>query len=448
MFSNVKPFQLATIIFFLFAAIVGVLVFAFGGGGNGGENAGPAVVVWGTANADQINGIISDVNGPIGSYINVRYVQKAPENFNQELLEAIAGGEGPDVALLSVEDIFSQRERFAVIPFESYDARTFQDNFIQQAELLRVHGGYLGLPFALDPLIMYWNRDIFNAKNQPNPPAYWDTVVATTPLFSEIAPDFTITKSAISMGDFRNINHAKEILLALMFQGGSALTSLQYQEQSGDELLSSSFGKVSGSAGSSAEDTALGFYTQFANPLAREYTWNRSLPSSIDSFVFGDLAMYIGLGSEISLIRSKNPNLNFDIALLPQSRNASVSATYGKMYGLAVLSSSKNKAGSLRAISRMTEPDFLSRFAAISGLPPVRRDLLATPPADAYSPVLYKSAFYSRGWLDPSPAKTESIFRDMVESVLAGRDSVDSIVNTARDQLSLLIEEYNTKHEK
>ncbi len=448
MFENAKPFHLVVIGFFTFATVIGVMVFAFGGSKSSNNEGGPKVVIWGTANEDVINKVISDVNGPLGTYINATYIQKEPLNFNFDLLEAIAAGNGPDVVLASFEDIFSERSRFTVIPLNSYNVRTFQDNFIQQAELLRVNDGYLGLPFALDPLIMYWNRDIFNSKNFPNPPTHWDTVVANTPLFSDIAPDFTITKSALSMGDFRNVNHAKEILLALMFQGGSSLTSLGFNPQTSKETLEVSFGQSSTLAGISPEESALNFYTQFANPLFREYTWNRSLSNSLDLFAYGNLAMYIGLGSEISLLRAKNPNLNFDIALLPQSRNTSVSVTYGKLYGLAILSSSKNKTGAFRTISRLTEKDFLSRYAKVSGLPPVRRDLLATPLSDAYSPVLYQSAFYSKGWLDPSPEKTNTIFKGMVEAVLAGSNTGNSVMKTAESQLKILIQEFNNKNEK
>jgi len=447
MFENAKPFHLVVIGFFMFVAIVGIMVFAFGGSKNSDINSGPQVVIWGTANADVINKVISDVNGPLGTYINARYVQKEPVNFNFELLEAIASGSGPDVALISLEDIFSERSRFTVIPFDSYNTRTFQDNFIQQAELLRVNEGYLGLPFALDPLIMYWNRDLFNSKNFPSPPSHWDTVVANTPLFSEVTSDFTIAKSALSMGDFRNVNHAKEILLALMFQGGGSLTSLSFNPQTSKETLKSSFGQAGSITGLSAEESALNFYTQFANPLFKEYTWNRSLPNSFDMFAFGNLAMYLGFGSEISLIRNKNPNLNFDVTLLPQSRNSTVSTTYGKLYGLAILSSSKNKTGAFRAINRLTEKDFLSRYAQLSGLPPVRRDLLTTPPSDAYSPVLYQSAFYSKGWLDPAPEKTKAIFKEMVEGVLAGSNTSSTVVRTAENQLKLLIQEFNNKNE-
>jgi len=444
--QNLKPFQLIVIGVCMFLGIVGVMVFAFAGGKRDPtKDYGPKVIVWGTADAAPINSIISEINGPNGSVINASYVKKPADTFNQDLLEALAGGKGPDVVLIPMEDILSYKNKIVTIPFSSVSERTFKDSFISEGELLGTHSGFLALPFSVDPLIMYWNRDIFTTKGKANPPADWSTLLSLVPALSEISSNLTVKQSAVSLGDYRNINHAKEILEALLFQAGNSISVLSFDTQSNQESLKSVLeDKVEGSIVSPPE-AVLSFYTQFANPISKEYTWNRSLPNSLDAFVSGDLAMYFGLGSESSLIRAKNPNLNFDVALFPQQKDVRTPSTYGKMYSLAILSSSKNQIGAMKAVISMTGNDFLKRYQVLSGLSPVRRDLLVNVPTDSLSPVLFKSTFYSKGWLDPQPENTSSIFQSMVESSLAGNTVTTDIVQTALNQFNLVVNQFNQR---
>ncbi len=64
------------------------------------------------------------------------------------------------------------------------------------------------------------------------------------------------------------------------------------------------------------------FYTRFARPDNTLYSWNRSFSSDRDRFVSGDLALYFGYGSEGKELERLNPNLNFDIAEVPQGATA------------------------------------------------------------------------------------------------------------------------------
>lgn len=449
MFENTKPFQLVVIGICVFLGFVGVMVFAFGGGKKDPtKDYGPQVVIWGTADAAAFNGVISDINGPNGSSINAKYVQKDEATFMGDFVNALAEGKGPDVLLLSLEDVLSNQTKLVTIPFASFSERTFQDSFIEEGELFRTHSGFLALPFSIDPLVMYWNRDMFTAKGKALPPADWSTLLSLVPLLSNVSNNLTINQSAVSLGDYRNVNHSKEIISALLFQAGNPITSLGYDEQQKKESLSLSFGDKPDNALVAPSEAVLNFYTQFANPLSKQYTWNRSLSNSLDLFVANNLAMYFGFGSEASTIRAKNPNLNFDVALFPQLKSSATPVTYGKLYGLAILSTSKNKAGALKAIINITGASFLSKYQEVSGLPPVRRDLLDTPSTkDPASPILYKSTFYSKGWLDPNPQSTSKVFQSMIESSLANGDSSNGIIQKTNNQLNLLVEEYNKKIE-
>ena len=444
--GEIKPFQIVVISICIVLTIVGVFVFSFGGAKKkAGKYVGPEVVVWGTEDSKKIDPIIDQLNASTISTVPVSYIQKDSLGFNQILLEAIASGKGPDVILASMEDILTYQNKLLAISFDTLSERTFKDSFIEQGEAFRTGTGYLAVPFSVDPLVLYWNRDIFTIHNKTSPPSNWSTVVSLVPEIRNISADLTVSKSVISLGDYRNIDNAKEILTALMLQSGTPITTLNYNDNTKKVELASVLNASNRDNLITPSVAAVNFYTQFADPLSKVYSWNRSLPRSLEMFASDDLAMYIGFGSEANLIRSKNPNLNFDMALLPQSSASSVPVTYGKMVGLSILASSKNPAGAYAAILSLTGSTFLEAYSKESGLPPVRRDLLATVPGTANDGVLYRSALYSRGFLDPNPEKTNSIFQTMIESVLSGRSSSGEAVQTADNQLNLLVDEFNQK---
>jgi ABC-type glycerol-3-phosphate transport system substrate-binding protein len=446
--GDTKPFQIIVVSICIVLMIAGVLIFSFAGGKPGdNEFVGPQVVIWGTENEELINDLILRANSSGELAINARYVEKDAATFNQELLEALATGKGPDVILATAEDILTFQDKIVPIPFESLSERDFRDRFIEAGELFTTQLGYSAVPFSIDPLVLYWNRDIFTIHDKTAAPTKWGQVVSLVPELRDISEDLTVFEAAISLGDYRNITNAKAILSALILQSGSPITTLNYRESEDQLYLVSELGASAEDSAMVPAIAALNFYTQFADPLSKQYTWNRSLPNSIDMFASDDLAMYIGFGSETELIRSKNPNLNFDMALLPQSDASTLPLTYGNMKGFAILSNSTNAQGSYLAIEALTSRAFLKAYANLTGLPPVRRDLLDTPPGNAFSSVLYRSALYARGYLDPNPAKTSTIFQTMVEAVLSGRSTASEAVQNANNQLSLIIDEFNRKQE-
>ena len=87
------------IVVFMAAAIFGVLVFS---GmikiGNDSNNAGSGgtVILWGTQKSQTFSKELEDFNKANPTFV-VKYVQKNKETFDQNLLEAIALGKGPDM---------------------------------------------------------------------------------------------------------------------------------------------------------------------------------------------------------------------------------------------------------------------------------------------------------------------------------------------------------------
>ena len=89
-------FQYALLGIFIFFILAGVVVFAkFGGvGGNNGANAGATVTIWGTLPKDTMNNLIRDFG------VNAVYREESAGSFETDLVNALAEGNGPDIALM------------------------------------------------------------------------------------------------------------------------------------------------------------------------------------------------------------------------------------------------------------------------------------------------------------------------------------------------------------
>ncbi|MEI7777103.1 MAG: extracellular solute-binding protein [bacterium] len=426
-------FQYALLGIFIFFILAGVVVFAkFGGvGGNNGANAGATVTIWGTLPKDTMNNLIRDFG------VNAVYREESAGSFETDLVNALAEGNGPDIALMPQSLILSEQSKIYPIPTAVYPVSQLQSTFIQEGEMFNTKDGILGIPFVIDPLVMYWNRDLFSNAGIALPPTHWDDLYNLVPQLTVKDQDSTIHQSTVSLGGYSNVSQAKDILSALLLQVGDPMVALDYDGNYSSKLAESRNG-----LGKSIASDVLDFYTSFADPLKTQYSWNDSLPSSKSYFLSGNLALYFGFASELSDLQNKNPNLNFSVATIPQARDVSVKSTFGNLQALVILNNSAHKADAFNAITKLTSADAITSLSASTHLPPVRRDLLANKPSDSAASSFYDSALQSKGWLDPSSSGTDSIFGTMVQSITSGKSDSNDAVASASTQIGELLRPY------
>lgn len=185
---------------------------------------------------------------------------------------------------------------------------------------------------------------------------------------------------------------------------------------------------------------ATNFFTQFSNPTKTVYSWNRSLPNSQNAFVAGDLAFYIGKASELDTIKRLNPNLNFDVALVPQSQSSTRKVTYGAMSTLLIPRDARNLRGATATVGLLTSKSAQTIFAREFGVASVRKDSLSvSDAANPYEAVFNKSAVMAQGILEPDASKTSAIIKELIDSIVSGQYEVSSAVEKADEKISLLL---------
>lgn len=424
-------FKIVVLIIFSVFAVIGLFVFSGAipiGSKKDTSKPQGSVVMWGTVRSSVINPLLEDFN-LANQTVTVRYIEKTPTAFDGALLEALASGSGPDMFLITDELAYKYSNKIFPIPYTSLSESTFKNTFAGAGEVFMTSKGVLAFPLAVDPMMMYYNRSMLDANTLPNPPLYWDELAKFISVLNKKDQTGKLTKSAIALGQFANINHAKEIISTLFMQAGNPL--IREESAFFNTTLDQKIGSYN-------LPSVLDFYTKFADPEDPAYSWNRGFPNSREAFSKEDLAIYFGLASELNTLFNTNPNQNFAMTSMPQIRDAKFKLTGGHVTGIAISAFSKNINTAFAVSGMLADKDFASRFVSALRVAPARRDLLAIPPNDAYSPSFYSSAFYTKSWLDPAPVATNTILKEMIENVLSGLFSTTESINDAATKLRLL----------
>lgn len=413
-------------------AVAGVLIFAFLVGSNSSASIGE-VVIWGSLDEAAFGAVLRQLSENEGRLRQVSYVQKNADTYTTELTNALAAGNGPDLFIMRHDETITEGSKAFPVPYEQLSSDSFRNLWVEAADPFLAPEGVIGIPFAVDPFVLYWNRDILSEGGVAKPPQYWDELSAFTRAITKRDPTGSIKKSAIAFGEYQNVNHAKSLLGMLIMQAGGGVT---IRDGAGTLVpaLSARFADTTGRP----SDNALTFFTQFSNPSSPDYSWNRSQPEARIAFAQGDLALYIGPASEEALLRRLNPNLNFAIATsVPQVRDGARIVDAGYTYAFAIPRASKNPQGALTAAYLLGGPEASQLLALAYGFASARRDVLGQP-KQGNEEVFRSMALLVRTWEDPSPLETDRIFRDMIESVTSGAARVTEAIQRAEQSMRQL----------
>jgi len=436
---KLRPFELALVIFFGILGVVALIILSSvgpGGGNEGNENYVGPVQIWGTIPAAPFNRVLAEIKGADEEYEQVQYRYVAPDRFNDELVEALADGVGPDVIFISHEGLVEQRKRILPTSYESWPLRDFQDTFVDGAQIYTLSDGVYASPMLVDPLMMYWNKDVLTNNGFLVAPRTWEELVnVQLPALIERSFDRSIRRGVVAFGVYDNTQNAFGVLSTLLIQSGSRLVaeSIEY-----DSLTYSVNLDKTNSPEATPFRNSLSFYLRFGQPANTLYSWNRSFASDLSEFISEDLVFYFGYGSEGKEIETLNPNLNFDIAEVPQGASADVRRTYGKFYGLSPLRSADNLPGASKVIITLRSDASVLALAEEVNMVPLKRRLVSNNSNDLYMRVAYRSAPIAYGWLNPDLTEVDSIFSDTVNDINENRSEVGTGARTAEEKISKL----------
>lgn len=404
--------------FFLAGAVVlialAVLVFsgAFGFGGRGSRT---EITMWGTWESAPFREIDRALQEQSGNAFKLTYVQKQTATYEQDLVEALAAGQGPDLWLIPAEWRFSHASLIAPLPPQFLNEREFNERFVDAASLFvappRSEGrtaDILALPLAFDPLVLYWNKDRFNAASIALPPRDWTELMNQAALLTRRDTAGQIEVAGAALGRASNIPLFKNILEVLLLQENPRQKA--FLEDAG------------------AANSATRYYTDFALPSQPHFSWHALLPSPRALFLQNDLGMMIDYASYALSLAQQNPHLNFALAPLPQIDHTNP-ATAGALWGITVSRASLQSVAAWQAALLLTDKNLAPSLIAAADFAPARRDLLNQ------SNPIHAAVLQAKRIPDQNPAQTSSILTEMIDNVADGKKTVSEAVNETKRKL-------------
>lgn len=430
--SRFQAIFIGIIIVLVFVAFLILSGFLPGLPGLGGGDEVP-LTMWGNLPDSVVRRSVEISNQKNHKSFIIKYSEKNEETYERELVDALASGEGPDIFLMTQDLILKHKNKVFLVPFSALSERDFKDTFIDEGGLFLTNEGIIAFPFVIDPLVLYWNKDFFSKRGIVSAPKTWDEFLSQVIDLTLRDRSGNILESGVALGEFSNIENAKDIFSMLVLQGGTDIV----KKDTLDVTLN-----ARGTISDTPALSALSFYTGFSNPSKVSYTWNRALPNSRDMFITGKLAMYFGFASEYVDIKDANPHLNFDVAGVPQVKDSPLQTTFGRVYAVAV---SKNSpyatAHALNSVFALTmDREIVDMLLENSLLPSTRRDVLAEGTSNAALTVFYRAAIQAKGWLEPGSKVVEDIVEDMMDAVVSGKKNISKAVLDMVDLLKAEIE--------
>lgn len=388
------------------------------------------LTVWGMNDSPDVwRDIIAVYNGP-NPNIKITYVQKNPQTYETELLDALASGKGPDVWEMPQSFILKHKNKVFPLPEVTlqFTKNDFQGIFADAAWNYIQDKQIVGIPFTLDTLALYYNKDIFNSENIPNPPSTWDDLALIAQKVSKRSLTGELIQNGIALGAVKNIEHAVDILSALFLQNGLTILNLE----TGKSDL-----------GAQTAGNALDFYKSFADPLKKNYSWADTSPNSLQAFADSKAAMMIGFSSDYARISARNPRLNFGIAPLPQLKGQTIKVNYGVVSGYTVSRTSQSPIEAWRfLLFAGTDPTAVKFYLNATLRPPAYRQyVMAGDFLPPYLGIFQAQVLSAKTWLQPDEQRVLTIFQNMVQLARGSIAGSDSSLSSAAGQLDRLLED-------
>ena len=398
------------------------------------RNRGPApftLTVWGIGDDALVWQRLGDTyQKTVLEAATIRYVRKNPASYEAELVNALASGQSPDIFVL--EDAWLEKHRDKIKPLPSGTAgylretikATFPDSI--SSAIVTDKGELLGTPLVFDTLALFYNRDYLNSANFPNPPQTWGELLEQLKILTTYTEGGTIKRSGIALGTASNVQNAADILLLLMYQSGGRAIETAKRESA---------------IQSPATESALTFYTSFSNPIARTYSWNGAFPLSLEAFAKGDAAMVIGYARDAKRIQALNPQLNFDIAPIPQLDAAEDAnrVNYGRFSIFAVSRLSKNVEESWKFLVWLQGREPQKTYSDAVELPPARRELaVSQPPREQLVP-FYRQILSARILPAAGGGRLTGIINAMIGAAVNRQLTVSQAISRADQEFNELL---------
>lgn len=398
-----------------------------------------SIVVWGTAPKEYFTEtIVRYQKTHEGSQIS--YIQKPEADFAVTLVNALAAGKGPDAWIADQEVMATHADKIRPFPSAFISSSGVKSSMVDLAYKLNAvqtpnlpTSQIRAVPLWVDPLVLFWNRDLFNSASIATPPSTWSEFEQTSTRLVRRDSQSNISVSGAAFGRGGNVPNAYDIvMLMLMQRGGNMLTDrgrIEFGNPS-DEV----------SVGTSLTEDVTRYYTDFGNIGRSTYSWSASFSSPLDRFSGGKAGMMIDYLSRISDINESNPHLGVNISPVPQATNQAFTLARVSSFAVAAQSVNPTQAWHFGAY---LAGEGASLITIPRGTSPALRSLLEAKTDAEYKQLIISSALQADWPRDPFPTISRSILSTALDAVANTKLTVSEGVSSMRAQLGRAINDFN-----
>jgi multiple sugar transport system substrate-binding protein len=381
-----------------------------------------ALTLWGTEPKASMEAMIGMYNR-IRPNVTITYVQKDPVRYETELLDALAAGAGPDLITLRNGSVSRMQNKIVPALEERFPTASIGDYFPLAVSQDFVRDGRVyALPFYLDTLALFYNKELFDQSGLVSPPKTWEEFRSYVARLRVTTEDGRVDRAGAALGSTdTSVVRGSDIVLSLMLQNG-----VQMLDSNGAPSFASEEG-----------ENAFTFYLQFANSNSSYYTWNDDMGNSLARFAAGDVAMAFGYASDYEDMKQKNPYLRAGIAGIPQV-DTNQARTIARYEGFAVTKRSREPwwAWDFIIIST-TYPEVMTAYADVSKRPAALKSLIGSRVGETTEGVFARQALTARSWFIPDDTEADKIWSGMIREALGGKQP-GQVLRDAQERMAAL----------
>ncbi|MBI3103587.1 extracellular solute-binding protein [Candidatus Daviesbacteria bacterium] len=361
--------------------------------------------------------------------VKISYVRQSSVNYRTRVQTQIREGIGPDVFRIHNSWLPMFEADLAPAPADVFSTDDYKSIFYPVAYDSFVKSNKIyAAPLEIDGLSLFYNEEMLGNVGG-NSPKNWQEFIEKAAKMT--VRDATGVKTAgAAMGTAGNVDHWSDILGLLLLQQPGADPA---------------------DPATSAVAEVLRFYTGFVTD-PRKKTWDVNLPRSTDMFAQGRLGFYFAPSWRAHEIRVANPNLQFQIAPVPQLSGKQ--ANWATFWAEAVSAKSPNPSEAWKFIKYLTSAEaekLMYQEAAkvrLFGEPYSRVDLAAELANDPLAGAFVTQGPNYKFWYLASNTYDGGLndemikyWEDGINSVLAG-SSPQTVLQTVASGVQQILDKY------
>jgi multiple sugar transport system substrate-binding protein len=369
------------------------------------------------------------------SNIKIIYTQKKKESYEKELFDSFLGGTAPDIFMLENTWVSRYLDRLASAPSDIITFKEFKTRILESAANEFLLGEkIIGMPIYIDTLGIFYNDSLLKSAGFLTPPQNWTDFLTVVQALTKKDKAFNIEIAGAGLGLSENINNAADILQLLMLQTGLEMI---------DDTGKAGFNKllVLNDRQFQAGADALNFYTDFANPTKKNYSWNRNLSNSLQGFIQGKVGIIFDYSSLITDLGKLAPKFSFKTSTFPEVKDTNFKINLTRFYAPVVSIYSKNPREAWQFLKYLSQPeinefyvDQLNRPSSLNALYKKQLDSAST----ALEPFI-QQALTAKNFYQFDNNEIERLFKEMINRAVDGKNSYSNIVNEGAVKLDQLM---------